>query len=105
MTRLASALIFAAVLIAPAFSSARELVSIKLRGVYFSEPANVQVIVAVEPDPQNRKLRLEADSDSMFRSSEVDLAGDNKRLYTIELKNLPAGDYMLRAELFSAQGV
>ena len=85
---------------------AGEVVEIRLRGRYFSEPATVQVTVAVEPDAANRVLRIEADGDRMYRSTEVELSGVNdKRLHTIEFKNLPAGAYELRAEVLSRDKV
>jgi hypothetical protein len=85
---------------------AGEIVEIRLRGHYFAEPATVQVTVAVEPDEANRVLRVEADGDRLYRSTEVELSGDtDKRLHTIEFKNLPAGEYELRAEVLSSDKV
>jgi hypothetical protein len=85
---------------------AHESVEIRVRGYYYAEPANVQITVAVEPDAQNRTLRVEADGESMFRSSEVALSDDpDKRLYTLEFKNLKAGVYTLRAEVLSSKTV
>ena len=83
---------------------ASDVVEIRLRGHYFAEPATVQITVAVEPDADNRLLRIEADSGRMFRASEVELSGlGDKRLHTIEFKNLPAGAYELRAEVVSQE--
>jgi hypothetical protein len=85
---------------------AHETVQIRLRGYYYSEPANVQITIAVEPEANNRTLRVEADGDAMFRSSEVPLNSDDRqRLYTLEFKNLPAGTYTLRAEVLSDKSV
>jgi hypothetical protein len=85
---------------------AHEAVEIRVRGYYYTEPANVQIMVAVEPDEKNRTLRVEADGESMFRSSEVALNDDpDKRLYTLEFKNLKAGMYTLRAEVLSSKTV
>ena len=85
---------------------ASDVVEIRLRGRYFIEPATVQIVVAVEPDAANRTLRIEADSDQMYRASDVTLSGaDEKRLHAVEFKNLPAGDYMLRAEVLTTDGV
>ena len=87
-------------------SHAADLVEIRVNGHYFSEPATVQVLVTVEPDRDNRTLRIEADGDRLFRSSEVNLDGlSEKRLHTVEFKNLPAGSYELRAEVMSAKSV
>ena len=85
---------------------ATDVVEIRLQGRYYVEPATVQIIVAVEPDASNRTLRIEADSDTMFRASDVTLQGaDEKRLHSVQFKNLPAGNYMLRAEVLSADTV
>lgn len=85
---------------------AGEVVEIRLRGRYFSEPATVRILVAVEPNVDNRVLRIEADSEALFRASELGLSGaDEKRLHTVELKSLPAGYYTLRAEVRSARAV
>jgi hypothetical protein len=84
-------------------AAAREQVEIRLLGRYFTQPATVQVIVAIEPDQRNRMLHIEADGERMFRSSDVELVGDGeKRLHSIQFKNLAAGTYTLRAELLSA---
>jgi hypothetical protein len=103
---IASILIAIAVAATAVTLHAHEGVQIRLRGYYYSEPANVQITVAVEPDANNRTLRVEADGDTMFASSEVALSDDeNKRLYTLEFKNLTAGNYTLRAEVLSAKSV
>jgi hypothetical protein len=81
---------------------ANDIVEIRLRGRYYAEPATVQITVAVEPDAVNRALRVEADGERMFRSSEIRLAGaGEKRIHTLEFKNLPAGEYMLSAQVYS----
>jgi hypothetical protein len=82
---------------------AHDRVEIQVRGYYYVEPATVQVLVTVEPDAHNRILRIQADGEGMFRSSEVELVGDaEKRLHTIQFKNLSAGMYKLRAEVLSS---
>jgi hypothetical protein len=83
-------------------SAGADVVEIRVNGHYFSEPATIEIIVAVRPDKANRTLRIEADGERMFRSTEVTLEGDSeKRLHTVEFKNLAAGTYELRAEVFS----
>ena len=70
---------------------ARVVVEIRLHGRYFIEPATVRILVAVEPDAENRALLIEADGDQMYRSSELSLTGANaKRLHNIEFRNPPA---------------
>ncbi len=85
---------------------AKEVVEILLRGHYFVEPATVQITVAVEPDAKNRSLRIEADGDRLFRASQLSLDGaTEKRIHAVEFKNLPAGTYILRAEVLGAENV
>ena len=108
MIRTIAAATCAAAVIATASPAghADEIVAIHLRGHYFPEPATVRITVAVEPDAANRELRVEADGERYFRASTMTLAGDgDKRLHTIEFKNLPAGSYMLRAEVLSRDTV
>ena len=89
-----------------AAGSAKDDVEIRLSGRYFAEPATVQMIIAVEPDAQNRTLRVEADGDNMFCSTEVQLSGDKEqRLHTVQFKNLAAGGYTLRAQVLSHSSV
>ena len=81
---------------------ANEVVEIRMPGRYYSEPATVRIMIAVEPNSANRRLRVEADGDSFFRSSEVTLEGEKgQRLHTVEFKNLPAGQYVVRAAVLS----
>lgn len=81
---------------------ADHVVEIRLRGRYYTEPATVRVTVAVQPDEANRILVVQADGEQLFRSSEVSLEGDKgQRLHTVEFKNLPRGNYVLRAEVHS----
>ena len=87
-------------------SDARDVVEIRLHGHFFSEPATVRFLVAVEPDAENRVLRIEADGTDMFRASEVVLNGvKEKRLHTFTFKNLSAGHYTLRAHVMSSTEV
>jgi hypothetical protein len=86
--------------------AAQDVVEIRLRGRYFTDPATVRITVAVEPNADNRALRVEADGDRLFRSSEVLLEGEEgQRLHTLEFKNLPAGSYTIRAAVLSSQQV
>ena len=102
---LAAAFIAIGAITAPR-SPAKELVEIRVRGHYFSAPATVPITVAVEPAARNRMLVVEADSEGYFRSSAVELAGENeKRLHSVEFKSLPAGQYTLRAQVLSKDEV
>jgi hypothetical protein len=54
---------------------ATEVVSIIIKGTYFTEPATVRFLVAVEPNEKNRFLWVEAESVDLYRASEVPLDG------------------------------
>jgi hypothetical protein len=85
---------------------AKDGVQIRLSGRYFSAPATIQMIVAVEPNAQNRMLRVEANSGTMYTASDMELAGDREqRLHTIQFKDLPVGKYMLRAQVLSTSDI
>ena len=108
MRRKTACILLGAAVIAAATTPGRatQLVEISVRGHYYSAPATVIVNVAVEPGDKNYKLVLEADSERFFRSSEIELSGvSDKRIHTMEFKNLPEGEYELRAEVRSRTGV
>ena len=80
----------------------KEVVEIKVHGHFFSAPATIPVTIAVEPAVKNRSLVIEADSEDYYRSSAIELDGENeKRLHTLELRSLPAGEYVIRAQVRS----
>lgn len=106
MTRrmLALVAVVAAALVVRVYAA--DVVQIRLPGHYFSEPATVDITVVVEPDAANRVLRVEADGDQMYRSTEVELQGDtDSRVHMVEFKNLEAGNYVLRAQVLGADKV
>lgn len=108
MTRFIAATTITTALIVTASvgGGARELVQIRLRGHFFAEPATVQITVAVEPGENNRLLRVSADGESYYRASDLTLdGGREKRLHTVEFKSMPAGSYMLVAELHSSDSL
>jgi hypothetical protein len=91
---------------AVASAQSQERVEIRLRGRFYTEPATVQVTIAVQPDIHNRALLVAADGERLFRSSEVALDGEHsQRIHMVEFKNLPAGQYVLRAEVHSSNDV
>lgn len=98
-----AAAIIPILLLAAAAHLSAQRVEIRLQGRYYAEPATVRILVAVEPDAKNRILRIEADGEQMFQSSELSLTEDaSKRFYTVEFRNLAAGQYVVRAEVMSS---
>ena len=108
MHKMRTILVLAGLLIAAGQSPAvtEEVVEMQLRGHYFNEPATLNITVTVEPHELNRFLRIEADSVNLFRSSVIALDGETeKRRHSIVFKNLPAGAYVLRAQVMSNRAV
>lgn len=87
-------------------AAAAPVVGIRALGKYFIEPANLSVTVDVEPDPSNRMLRIEADSEGVYRATEIALDGEHAiRVHVVRFRGLPAGRYRLRAEVRSARSL
>ena len=87
-------------------TAAASVVDLKLSGAYFSEPATLQITVTVEPNDANRALWIAAESEGMYRASEIPLSGANeRRQHLIMFKNLTAGRYSVSAQVRSATGV
>jgi hypothetical protein len=68
-------------------------------------PATVLVRARIEPRAENRWLALVADGPNFYRSSEIQLDGDQAPK-TVELRfsNLPGGDYEIYAVLSDDTG-
>jgi hypothetical protein len=85
--------------------AAEPAVSMRLTPAISMEPGAVRITTYVAPNAQNRILHVSAESDEHFTSSEVPLDGDNSpRATSIWLKNLPAGQYVVKVVLGTANG-
>ncbi len=68
-------------------------------------PANVHVRAIIEADAQNRAVTVVADSENFYRSSEIQLEGDQApRTTTFEFRSLPPGIYEVKVMLIGADG-
>ena len=68
-------------------------------------PATVRVRVRLEPSAENRMLAIVADGDDFYRSSEIQLDGDQSpKTVELEFPNLPGGEYEVSALLIDAFG-
>jgi hypothetical protein len=66
---------------------------------------SVQAVVRINPDADNRLLRISVDSPNYFRSSDVTLDGaDSARTHFLPFHALPAGAYAVHAVLYGTQG-
>ena len=68
-------------------------------------PANLIVRTTIQTNHQNRLLEVTAESDDFYRSSEMQLDGENAPHTTIfEFRSVPGGTYRVRAEIKDASG-
>ena len=68
-------------------------------------PADVLVYVTLERSADNRLLRVSAESESFFRSSELSLEGEGSaRISILRFRELPAGEYDVTADVIGADG-
>jgi hypothetical protein len=68
-------------------------------------PAYLKIQATIEPDADNRSLEIIADSPEFYRSSQVQLDGDQAAHTTMfEFRDLPGGTYEVRAILSGASG-
>jgi hypothetical protein len=70
-----------------------------------SAPGEVLISVGIERRPENRVLRVTASSADFYRSSEVQLDGEESpRVSAFKFRELPPGEYDASAELIGANG-
>jgi hypothetical protein len=68
-------------------------------------PAHLTVQVHVQPSTENRSLEIVIDSVDFYRSSLVPLEGDRApRIFTVDFRSLPIGDYEVRGVLLDSVG-
>ena len=86
-------------------TAAPEKLSLRVTPNVSSAPSTVIVQATVAKNADNRWLQIEADSGTFFRSSAIELDGENAPAITeIRLKNLPSGNYTVVAMLKNNRG-
>jgi hypothetical protein len=84
---------------------ATERVTLRVTPSVSQAPALVRVTTYVERDPSNRWLEVIADSGQFFRSSRINLEGNQApRVTEVVLKDLPGGEYTVTAILVDNLG-
>jgi hypothetical protein len=93
-----AALGFAALLEAPAF--ANQPVAVRVSPHIALEPATLNIDLIVERNSDNRALQLSVESENYYRSSLVQLDGDDApRVTTMRYSSVPAGSYEVKATI------
>jgi hypothetical protein len=86
-------------------TAAPEKLSLRVTPSVSSAPSDLIVQTTVAKNPDNRWLQIEADSGTFFRSSAIELDGDNAPAITeMRLSNLPSGNYTVVAMLKNNRG-
>ena len=68
-------------------------------------PTTLTVRVHVKPDAENRALEVVAESGDYYRSSRIQLDGNEApQTIVVELRSLPGGDYEVRGALIDVSG-
>src|SRR6476660_1945016 len=68
-------------------------------------PTTLTVRVHVTPDAENRALEVVAESGDYYRSSRIQLDGQEApHTIVVELKSVPGGDYEVRGALIDGSG-
>jgi hypothetical protein len=85
--------------------TAHDKISLRVTPTVSREPAYVNVITQIERDPANRSLQITAESADFYRSSMINLDGEQApRVTEVSFKSLPGGDYRISAVLVDNQG-
>jgi hypothetical protein len=84
---------------------ASERLALKVSPAVSFAPANLVVRATIEADSSNRSFEVVAESAEFYRSSEIELDGENApRTNMFEFRSLPPGTYEVRATLMASDG-
>jgi len=101
----ARCLVIAMVLAAIPVAGAKEPLSIRVSPAFSFAPANIVIRTSAEPDAENRRMEVIADSAGFYRSSTITLEGDRApKTMMVEFRTVPPGDYEVTAMLIGADG-
>lgn len=96
---------FALLVSSAALVNANERLTLAVSPVRSFAPTNLAIRVQVEPNGDNRALEILAESGEYYRSSRIQLDGaDAPRTISLEIRNLPGGDYEVRGALIDGAG-
>ena len=68
-------------------------------------PARITIRASIEADADNRAMEIVAESEEFYRSSMIELEGDQApRTSVFEFRDLPGGTYQISARLLGPSG-
>ncbi|HMF60075.1 MAG TPA: hypothetical protein VK595_06880 [Vicinamibacterales bacterium] len=98
-------IVSALALLAPSPLGADQRLSMRVSPLMALAPATLVIDAVAERDPANRALQIQVESADYFRSSLVQLDGDQApRTTTIRYENVPGGTYEVRVILLGSNG-
>lgn len=98
-------LVVASLLMSAPGLTAHDKLTLRVTPSVSHAPAYVRVTTQVERDAANRRLEITADSAEFYRSSTINLEGEQApRTTELTLKNLPKGEYTISAVLVDNMG-
>ena len=86
-------------------SQAGSAVTVRVWPVVAFAPADLQIRASVDVNADNRTLEVVAESNDYYRSSELQLDGeDAARTSVVSFRSLPGGDYTVRVVVRGSRG-
>ena len=80
-------------------------ITVRVTPAFAIEGSPVQAMVRVARHAENRLLRITVDSENYFRSSDVELDGENAAItHYLPMNSLPAGEYAFLAVVYGPSG-
>ena len=89
----------------PVGAGETERMTVRVSPAVAFAPANLVVRATIPANESNRAIEIVAESESFYRSSEIQLEGDQApRTSMFEFRSLPPGSYEVRATLRGSRG-
>jgi len=86
-------------------AAGREPLAIDVSPAVAFAPANVRIRTRIEPNPDNRRITVVADGAAFYRSSEMQLDGEQApKVIELWFRDVPGGDYEIYAILTDSVG-
>jgi hypothetical protein len=84
---------------------AKDKLAIRVSPSVAFAPANLVIRTTIDADNRNRTINVSAESDTFYRSSELQLDGERApHTAVFEFRSVPMGQYRVRVELMGDAG-
>jgi hypothetical protein len=104
-TALTAALVCSCIAVGAPRVHADTMLTLRVSPKIAREPASLWITAVVPADERNRGLEIIAESDGYMRSSHIQIDGrDAQRVWDIEFRDVPRGDYNVVGVLTGTDG-